>query len=108
MSSHGSGGGGSGGRESAGGPASGRSRRASIYVHFPWCLAKCPYCDFVSYATAREAIDHEGYADAVVREIDARAAYAAERLEIGSVFFAAGTPTLWHPPAPRPLPTPLH
>src|SRR5262245_53702928 len=71
-------------------PPQGRRRRASVYVHFPWCLAKCPYCDFVSYATPRDAIDHVGYADAVLREVDARAAYAADDLAIGSVFFGGG------------------
>ena len=71
--------------------------RASLYVHFPWCLAKCPYCDFVSYATPREAIDHVGYADAVIRELDARAAFVrgSRPLVLGSVFFGGGTPSLW-------------
>jgi putative oxygen-independent coproporphyrinogen III oxidase len=81
---------------------------ASIYVHFPWCLAKCPYCDFVSYATERDDIDHAGYADAVIREAEARAEFLArsstssrERrgapLRISSVFFGGGTPSLWDP-----------
>lgn len=69
---------------------------ASIYVHFPWCLAKCPYCDFVSYATDREDIDHVGYADAVIREAEARAHHLAAS-SIGSVFFGGGTPSLWDP-----------
>ena len=69
---------------------------ASIYVHFPWCLAKCPYCDFVSYATEREDIDHEGYADAVVREAEARARALGART-IDSIFFGGGTPSLWAP-----------
>ena len=73
---------------------------ASIYVHFPWCLAKCPYCDFVSYATEREDIDHAGYADAVLREAEGRARQLAARgraMEIGSIFFGGGTPSLWEP-----------
>jgi putative oxygen-independent coproporphyrinogen III oxidase len=73
-------------------------RAASAYVHFPWCLAKCPYCDFVSYVAP--AIDHAGYADAVLRELDARApafmeGHVERRLE--SVFFGGGTPSLWEP-----------
>ena len=73
-------------------------RRASVYVHFPWCLAKCPYCDFVSYAAPKEAIDHAGYADAVLRELDARASVVdgASR-HVASVFFGGGTPSLWAP-----------
>lgn len=70
---------------------------ASIYVHFPWCLAKCPYCDFVSYAKEREDIDHDGYADAVIREAERRARTFGGR--IGSVFFGGGTPSLWDPRA---------
>jgi oxygen-independent coproporphyrinogen-3 oxidase len=71
---------------------------ASIYLHFPWCLAKCPYCDFVSYATERDDIDHAGYADAVIREVEARARHLESReLQIGSVFFGGGTPSLWSP-----------
>lgn len=74
---------------------------ASIYIHFPWCLAKCPYCDFVSYATERDDIDHAGYADAVLREVEARARYleadGSEARRFGSVFFGGGTPSLWDP-----------
>lgn len=77
---------------------------ASIYVHFPWCLAKCPYCDFVSYASERDAIDHVGYADAVIRDAETRAAQLEQTrpeghpLTIGSVFFGGGTPSLWDAP----------
>lgn len=71
---------------------------SSIYIHFPWCLAKCPYCDFVSYATDRESIDHRAYADAVVREAEARArANESRDLEVASIFFGGGTPSLWEP-----------
>jgi oxygen-independent coproporphyrinogen-3 oxidase len=71
-------------------------RRASVYVHFPWCLAKCPYCDFTSYAAPRESIDSSGYADAVLREIEQRAATIGPRA-VASVFFGGGTPSLWDP-----------
>jgi putative oxygen-independent coproporphyrinogen III oxidase len=67
---------------------------AGVYVHFPWCLAKCPYCDFVSYVTP--AIDHGGYADAVLRELETRAPGFGGR-QIESVFFGGGTPSLWEP-----------
>jgi oxygen-independent coproporphyrinogen-3 oxidase len=55
-------------------------------------LAKCPYCDFVSYV--EPAIDHAGYASAVLRELDVRAP-AFERRRIQSIFFGGGTPSLW-------------
>ncbi|GAC1538485.1 MAG: radical SAM family heme chaperone HemW [Polyangiales bacterium] len=74
-----------------------------VYVHFPWCLEKCPYCDFVSFKTEREAIDHEGYADAIVAELQARAsadgAFAGHRLS--TIFLGGGTPSLWAPAAVR-------
>jgi oxygen-independent coproporphyrinogen-3 oxidase len=72
-------------------------RRAGVYVHFPWCLAKCPYCDFVSYARERASINHAGYADAVLRELAERAATVAGR-RIETLFFGGGTPSLWEPP----------
>src|ERR1700733_4774777 len=78
------------------GGKAGKGRGMAAYVHFPWCLAKCPYCDFVSYATPREAIDHAGYADAVLRELEARTPSMAERT-VASVFFGGGTRSLWEP-----------
>ncbi|MCC6646742.1 MAG: radical SAM family heme chaperone HemW [Polyangiaceae bacterium] len=68
-----------------------------VYVHFPWCLEKCPYCDFVSYARPRDEIDHEGYADAVIAELAARAPALAGEHALHSVFLGGGTPSLWEP-----------
>jgi oxygen-independent coproporphyrinogen-3 oxidase len=70
------------------------SGRAGVYVHFPWCLAKCPYCDFVSFSTERNDIDHVGYADAILRELDARAKNLDDR-QVETIFFGGGTPSLW-------------
>ncbi|HEX4512478.1 MAG TPA: radical SAM family heme chaperone HemW, partial [Polyangiaceae bacterium] len=72
------------------------SPRASIYVHFPYCLEKCPYCDFVSYKAERKTIDHDAYADAVIRELSSR---PFEGRTIASIFFGGGTPSLWEPKA---------
>ncbi len=69
---------------------------AGVYVHFPWCLKKCPYCDFVSFAAERERIDHTGYADAVLRELERRRESFAN-IRIQSIFFGGGTPSLWAP-----------
>lgn len=69
---------------------------ASLYVHFPWCLAKCPYCDFVSYKTERDAIPHDAYGQAVVREIAFRSHLLNGKI-VGSIFFGGGTPSLWDP-----------
>lgn len=73
-----------------------------VYVHFPYCLQKCPYCDFVSYATEPAAIDHEGYGRAVTAELDARLALLEREPvtpRLYSVFFGGGTPSLWAPQA---------
>lgn len=71
-------------------------RDASVYVHFPWCLQKCPYCDFASAGIARDAVPHGAYADAVLRELEWRRADVADR-RLVSVFFGGGTPSLWEP-----------
>ncbi len=65
---------------------SSRALPASVYVHFPWCLAKCPYCDFVSYAKPRAEVDSSSYADAVLRELEARRGATGAR-EIRTIFF---------------------
>ncbi|MET0385444.1 MAG: radical SAM family heme chaperone HemW [Polyangiales bacterium] len=68
----------------------------AVYVHFPWCLQKCPYCDFASASIKRPDVPHQAYADAVLREL----AWHAERApfgELASVFFGGGTPSLWAP-----------
>ena len=70
----------------------------SVYVHFPWCLKKCPYCDFLSVAAERPALPHEAYADSVIAELERRVQTLGEvRLE--SIFFGGGTPSLWEPEA---------
>lgn len=68
----------------------------SAYVHFPWCLKKCPYCDFASAAVRRAEVPHEAYADALRRELDAR---DVSGRRLASVFFGGGTPSLWDPAA---------
>jgi oxygen-independent coproporphyrinogen-3 oxidase len=65
-------------------------------VHFPWCLKKCPYCDFASAGIKRAEVPHEAYADAVLRELERRADTLRGR-ELSSVFFGGGTPSLWDP-----------
>jgi putative oxygen-independent coproporphyrinogen III oxidase len=66
-----------------------------IYVHFPYCLSKCPYCDFASRAEA--VIPQDRYTSAVLHELRARAAQFPGR-EAVSVYFGGGTPSLWDPP----------
>jgi len=66
-----------------------------VYIHFPYCLSKCPYCDFASRAEA--VIPQRRYTDAVLRELATRAAQFPGREAI-SIYFGGGTPSLWDPP----------
>ncbi len=68
-----------------------------VYVHFPYCLKKCPYCDFASYPSERADIPHTAYADAVLRELRGRAPEVSEGDRLATVFFGGGTPSLWQP-----------
>lgn len=67
-----------------------------VYVHFPWCLAKCPYCDFYSVTGERDELPHERYAAAVQAELARRREWIGART-LASVFFGGGTPSLWEP-----------
>ena len=67
----------------------------SLYVHLPWCVRKCPYCDFNSY-TSGDAAPKEQYLKALVTDIAAEAAHAEGR-ELVSVFLGGGTPSLFTP-----------
>ncbi|HLV19908.1 MAG TPA: radical SAM family heme chaperone HemW [Polyangiaceae bacterium] len=80
------------------GPAAAAPRTVpglGVYVHFPYCLKKCPYCDFLSVAADRAELPHGRYADAVLAEL-ARRAPELGRRRLRSVFFGGGTPSLWH------------
>ncbi len=69
------------------------SRDRGVYVHFPYCAKKCPYCDFNSHTVAHDDVI---YADAVLTELHARAeSFGAGKLR--SIFFGGGTPSLWDP-----------
>ena len=64
-----------------------------IYVHWPFCTAKCPYCDFNSHVRSR--IDEDGWIDAIVHELEWVArAQGTERPIVETVFFGGGTPSL--------------
>jgi oxygen-independent coproporphyrinogen-3 oxidase len=69
----------------------------SLYVHFPWCVRKCPYCDFNSHAL-RGALPEAEYIDALLRDLDAEVSGAQAR-PTGSIFLGGGTPSLFSPQA---------
>ena len=66
-----------------------------IYIHWPFCQAKCPYCDFNSHVVA--SVDQSRWADAFERELDRVAALTSDRI-LNSVFFGGGTPSLMSVP----------
>ena len=66
----------------------------ALYIHWPFCLAKCPYCDFNSHV--RPAIDHAGFTRALRSELAWEAARLGPR-PLASIFFGGGTPSLMHP-----------
>jgi oxygen-independent coproporphyrinogen-3 oxidase len=66
----------------------------ALYVHWPFCLAKCPYCDFNSHV--RERIDQPRFAGALRRELATEAVRLGRR-RLTSVFFGGGTPSLMDP-----------
>jgi oxygen-independent coproporphyrinogen-3 oxidase len=65
----------------------------SLYVHLPWCVRKCPYCDFNSHQ-ARGALPFTAYVDALVADLDHDLPLAWGRT-VQSVFFGGGTPSLF-------------
>jgi oxygen-independent coproporphyrinogen-3 oxidase len=67
----------------------------ALYVHFPWCLSKCPYCDFNSHAL-RGALPEESYLARLYRDLAAQAREVGGR-EVASVFLGGGTPSLFSP-----------
>ncbi len=66
----------------------------ALYVHWPFCKAKCPYCDFNSHV--RAGVDHERWRRALLAELDHMAALAGPR-RLSSIFFGGGTPSLMAP-----------
>lgn len=67
---------------------------AALYVHWPFCKKKCPYCDFNSHV--REEVDHQAWRAALVRELGYWHARAPQ-MRIQSIFFGGGTPSLMQP-----------
>ena len=65
-----------------------------LYIHWPYCAAKCPYCDFNSHV--KREVSEERYLAAVLRELSFYAALSPGR-HVSSIFFGGGTPSLMHP-----------
>ncbi|HEX9404410.1 MAG TPA: radical SAM family heme chaperone HemW [Steroidobacteraceae bacterium] len=67
----------------------------ALYVHMPWCVRKCPYCDFNSHQLKSAAPD-SSYVDALIRDLDLELPSVSGR-RIDTVFFGGGTPSLFQP-----------
>ena len=71
-----------------------RSTNFAVYLHWPFCLAKCPYCDFNSHV--RDDVDQEAWRQAFLMEIDRAASQLGPR-KVTSIFLGGGTPSLMPP-----------
>ena len=69
----------------------------SIYVHIPWCIHKCPYCDFNSHEFQGQDIEHNEiiYTNALIKQLEST--NFSSRRPIHSIFFGGGTPSLFSP-----------
>ncbi len=65
----------------------------SLYVHVPWCIRKCPYCDFNSHASDEKAIPEAAYVDALIRDLEHDLPAVWGR-SVDSIFIGGGTPSL--------------
>lgn len=68
----------------------------SLYVHIPWCLRKCPYCDFNSHAHAPGNLPQQAYTQALLADLEAALPLIWGRV-VHSVFIGGGTPSLFDP-----------
>jgi oxygen-independent coproporphyrinogen-3 oxidase len=70
----------------------------SLYVHLPWCIRKCPYCDFNSHEMRQQDLPEQRYIDALLADLDAALPLVWGR-SVVSIFFGGGTPSLFSPEA---------
>src|SRR5436190_15115432 len=66
----------------------------ALYVHWPFCVSKCPYCDFNSHV--RDSIDQDAWREALLADLAHEAALLPNR-RLKSIFFGGGTPSLMEP-----------
>lgn len=69
----------------------------SLYVHLPWCLRKCPYCDFNSHEK-KDGVPEQRYVDAVIADLEASLPFIWGR-RVHTIFIGGGTPSLFSPEA---------
>ncbi|MBI4211049.1 MAG: radical SAM family heme chaperone HemW, partial [Deltaproteobacteria bacterium] len=70
----------------------------TLYLHIPYCIVKCGYCDFHSLATKRDEIPHQAYAQAILAQLKMQVElHQLSGQKIGAIFFGGGTPSLMEP-----------
>ncbi len=69
----------------------------SLYIHFPWCIKKCPYCDFNSHAV-KNTLPEDAYIQALLKDLDSELPHVWGRT-VQSIFMGGGTPSLISPTA---------
>lgn len=70
----------------------------SIYIHIPWCIKKCPYCDFNSHGHSQDNLPEEAYINALINDFEQDLPYIAGRT-VQSIFIGGGTPSIIQPKA---------
>ncbi len=68
----------------------------SLYIHIPWCIKKCPYCDFNSHAVKSDTPE-AAYIDALLNDLTEDIQRYAVTRPISSIFIGGGTPSLFSP-----------
>jgi len=68
----------------------------SLYIHFPWCVRKCPYCDFNSHQTEKH-LPETAYIDALLADLENDLKLLSTPRSIQSIFMGGGTPSLFSP-----------
>ncbi len=68
----------------------------ALYLHFPWCVRKCPYCDFNSHPVG-SSLDEAGYVDAMVADLALELSRFPVQRPVSSIFLGGGTPSLFSP-----------
>lgn len=68
----------------------------SLYIHLPWCLKKCPYCDFNSHATSPNEFPEKTYTEKIILDLEKSVSLLSNR-RVDSIFIGGGTPSLFSP-----------
>ena len=68
----------------------------SLYIHFPWCIQKCPYCDFNSHVL-KEGLSEKDYIDVLLNDLQQDLIFFDKKRPIQTIFMGGGTPSLFSP-----------